>query len=188
MGIDIVAGGRRIGHKKRTKAASKNVYLALLVKLYTFLARRTSAKFNKIVLKRLFMSKTNRPPLSISRLAKLMEPRGEGKIAVLVGTVTDDVRIHELPKMRICALRFTEAARARIVAAGGECLTFDQLALVEPKGSNCVLLRGSRNAREAVKHFGVPGSPGSNAKPFVRAKGRKFEKARGRRQSRGFKV
>jgi large subunit ribosomal protein L18e len=30
--------------------------------------------------------------------------------------------------------------------------------------------------------------PHSHAKPFVRAKGRKFEKARGRRASRGYKA
>lgn len=73
--------------------------------------------------------------------------------------------------------------------AGGEALTFDQLALLRPTGSNCVLLRGPRNAREAVKHFGAaPGVPHSHTKPFVRAKGRKFEKARGRRKSRGYKV
>lgn len=39
-----------------------------LLQLYRFLARRTNAKFNKIILKRLFMSKTNRPPLSVARL------------------------------------------------------------------------------------------------------------------------
>jgi len=88
----------------------------------------------------------------------------------------------------VCALRFTETARARIVKAGGECMTFDQLALAAPTGEGVVLLRGPKNSREAVKHFGAPGIPGSNAKPYVRAKGRKFEKARGRRASRGFKV
>ena len=36
--------------------------------LYRFLARRTDAPFNKVVLKRLYMSRTNRPPLSIARL------------------------------------------------------------------------------------------------------------------------
>jgi hypothetical protein len=52
-----------------------------------------------------------------------------------------------------------------------------------------VLLRGPKNAREAVKHFGrAPGVPQSSTKPYVRSKGRKFEKARGRRNSRGFKV
>ncbi|KAF5198876.1 60S ribosomal protein L18, partial [Thalictrum thalictroides] len=52
-----------------------------------------------------------------------------------------------------------------------------------------VLLRGPKNAREAVKHFGkASGVPHSHTKPYVRSKGRKFEKARGRRKSRGFKV
>ena len=36
--------------------------------LYRFLARRTDAPFNKVVLKRLYMSKTNRPPISIARI------------------------------------------------------------------------------------------------------------------------
>lgn len=40
--------------------------------LYRFLVRRTDSSFNKVVLKRLFMSKTNRPPLSLSKLSKFM--------------------------------------------------------------------------------------------------------------------
>lgn len=149
--------------------------------------------------------------------------------------------------------------------AGGEILTFDQLALQAPTGSNTVLLRGPKNSREAVKHFGpapgespsstppqiqthpppispapwpsyacggglrlgsfaatrlpspaacmhpgcaashsrlhswhalcplthpslVAGLPGSHAKPYVRSKGRKFERARGRRKSKGYKA
>lgn len=51
-----------------------------------------------------------------------------------------------------------------------------------------VLLRGPKNCREAVRHFGkAPGVPHSHTKPYVRSKGRKFEKARGRRNSRGFR-
>lgn len=34
----------------------------------------------------------------------------------------------------------------------------------------------------------APGVPGSHAKPYVRSKGRKFERARGRRKSKGYKV
>lgn len=83
--------------------------------------------------------------------------------------------------------------RARIVKAGGECITFDQLALRSPKGSNTVLLRGAKNARESVSHFGHKTSVNNphthdGVKPYVRSKGRKFEKARGRRRSTGFKV
>jgi large subunit ribosomal protein L18e len=78
----------------------------------------------------------------------------EGKTRAIVGTVTDDNRIYEVPKMTICALRFTATARARIEKAGGECITFDQLAMRSPTGSNVILLRGPKSHREAVKHFG----------------------------------
>lgn len=64
----------------------------------------------------------------------------EGKIAVIVGAVTDDTRVYEVPALKVTALRFTETARARIVKAGGECLTFDQLALLAPLGQNTVYL------------------------------------------------
>merc|ERR1719426_734333 len=105
------------------------------------------------------------------------------KIAVVVGSVTDDVRVFDVPKMTVCALRFTDTARARITKAGGECMTFDQLALRAPTGENTLLLRGCKSHRETAKHFGAPGVPHSHVKPYVRAKGRKFEKARGKRAS-----
>merc|ERR1712205_177398 len=114
MGIDIKAGGR-IKNSNRKAPTSENVYIRLLVKLYRFLARRTEAKFNAVVHKRLFMSRMNRPPLSLSKLAKFMRGK-EGKMAVLVGTVTDDVRMLEVPTLKVCALRVTESARARILA------------------------------------------------------------------------
>lgn len=41
---------------------------AVSPQLYRFLARRTNAPFNKVILKRLFMSRSNRPPLSLSRM------------------------------------------------------------------------------------------------------------------------
>ncbi|XP_027165475.1 60S ribosomal protein L18-2-like [Coffea eugenioides] len=187
MGIDLKAGGK-VKKTKRTAPKSHDIYLKLLVKLYRFLVRRTGSRFNAVLLKRLFMSKTNKPPLSLSRLVKFMEGK-EDKIAVLVGTVTDDTRVCEVPTLKVAALRFTERARARIEKAGGECLTFDQLALRAPLGQNTVLLRGPKNAREAVKHFGpAPGVPHSHTKPYVRSAGRKFERARGRRNSRGFRV
>lgn len=138
------------------------------------------------------MSGINRPPLSMSRLVRYMKGK-EGKTAVIVGAVTDDPRLLDVPQLTVVALRFTETARARIVKAGGECLTFDQLALRAPKGTNTVLLRGPKNARESVRHFGHRTSPTNphthnGVKPHVVSKGRKFERARGRRRSTGFKV
>ena len=94
QGIDINHKNDR--KVRRTAPKSQDPYLLLLVKvrslsplfvvymssnlstifyhfqsylqLYRFLARRTNSKFNKIILKRLFMSKINRPPLSLRRL------------------------------------------------------------------------------------------------------------------------
>nr|XP_016487819.1 PREDICTED: 60S ribosomal protein L18-2-like [Nicotiana tabacum] len=187
MGIDLKVGGKS-KKTKRTTPKSDDVYLKLLVKLYRFLVRRTESKFNAVILKRLFMSKTNKPPLSLSRLISYVKGK-ENKIAVIVGTITDDVRAYDVPTLKVCALRFTKTARARIEKAGGECLTFDQLALRAPLGQNTLLLKGPKNAREAVTHFGpAPGVPHNHTKPYMRSKGRKFERARGIRKSRGYKV
>ncbi len=105
------------------------MYLKLVVQLYRFLERRTDSKFVKAVLQRLYMSRVNRPPLGLNRLARYMDGK-EGRIAVVVATITDDERMDVVPKMSVCAMRFTESARRRIIAAGGECLTFDELALM----------------------------------------------------------
>lgn len=192
MGIDLKSGGRRKGHNVRKAPVSKNVYIKLLEKLYSFLARRAESKFAATIVKRLRMSRINNPPISISRLARYMKDK-DGKTAVIVGGVTDDKRMLEVPALTIAALRFTESARARIKAAGGECITLDELAIRSPKGSNTVLLRGSKSSREAVRHFGHRTSVNNphthdGVKPRLISKGRKFEKARGRRRSNGFKV
>ncbi|PAV20813.1 60S ribosomal L18 [Pyrrhoderma noxium] len=186
MGIDIAKHHVKKGH--RTAPKSEDPYLLLLVKLYRFLARRTDSSFNKVILRRLFLSKINRPPISLSKITKETEstPERDSKTIVVVGTVTDDVRLQVVPKLSIAALRFTRSAKERILNAGGEILTLDQLALRAPTGTNTVLLRGKRNTREAVKHFGM--GPHKHKKPYTVSKGRKFERARGRRKSRGFKV
>ena len=45
------------------------------------------------------MSKMNRPPMSVARLARQMSKDGrKDKIAVVVGTVTEDNRIFAIPK------------------------------------------------------------------------------------------
>ena len=134
MGIDLKSGGR-IKLRKERKLLSKNIYHKLLVKLYKFLARRTTAKFNKTVLKRLLNSRINRSPVSLSKIAKQasqkrfaeMEKNGQEVIFAVVGSVTDDARLLEVPAMRVCALKFTERARERILAAKGKCITFEQL-------------------------------------------------------------
>merc|ERR1712184_125475 len=140
MGIDI-------SHKhdrkvRRTATKSDDLYLNMLVKLYRFLARRTDSKFNNIVLKRLFMSRSNRAPMSLSRLSSKIK---DNKTVVVVGTVTNDTRVQQVPKMKLAALRVSETARKRILEAGGEIITLDQLAQQAPLGQNTQLLQGPRN-------------------------------------------
>ncbi|KAI8771864.1 60S ribosomal protein L18 isoform X2 [Biomphalaria glabrata] len=135
------------------------------------------------------MSRTNRPPLSVSKLARLMKPGGQDKIAVAVEAITDDIRIQKLPKLKICALPIGDKARGRILKAGGEILTYDQLALRAPKRQNTILVPGPRKARKSFRHFELaPGAPQSHTAPIVRSEGRTFERVRGRRKSRGYKA
>eukprot|EP00760_Papus_ankaliazontas_P011517 PhM_4_TR14823/c1_g1_i1/m.36436/K02883/RP-L18e, RPL18; large subunit ribosomal protein L18e len=169
----------------RTEAKAENPYIQVLVRLYRFLARRTSSRFNQRVLNRLMLSKTNRASMSLSRIVKFAANAGD-KIVVVPTAVLDDARLPQIPKMRICALRFTKTAQRRIAAAGGETLTFDQLALQAPTGKNTVLLRGRKSRREVVKRFGAAGTPGSHTKP--KCANRKNERARGKRSSREWKV
>lgn len=139
------------------------------------------------------MSRVNRPVLGLRKLVQFSREH-TSQIITVVGKITDDVRVlnhgHEFPKLTVAALRISETARARILAAGGEVITFDQLALRDPTGENTYLLRGPKNARKAVRYFGAAGVPNSSTRPrmaYKSSKGRKFERARGRRASNGFK-
>jgi large subunit ribosomal protein L18e len=180
MGVYLKAGGRSMKTKK-TDPLTGNVYLRLLVKLYKYLVRRTNSKFNKVVLKRLIMSRSHKRPISLGRLVKSTKNAKKDSIAVIVGTVTNDIRVLEVPKdLKIAALHVTESARRRITENGGAVYSLDQLAQIAPEGKGTVLLRGNYNT-ETKKMFGTPGASGSHAKPKVRSKGRNFEKGRGRR-------
>lgn len=198
MGIDLIRGGR-IASRGFRATKSSNSYLKSLIKvtnksmqLYSFLTRRTDSKFNEVVHKRLNQSRLNRYPISISRIVRHLgkdraavpenQTKFNSRIVAIVGTVTNDVRLLNVPQgLRVAALKFTTAARQRIVAAGGKVYTFDQLAQLAPTGKGVLLLRGPRD-REAKRHFGLyPGQKGSHTAPRVRSEGRKFERARGRR-------
>lgn len=182
MGIDLGGAGGRIKKNIRKRAKSDNVYLSVLVKLYRYLSRRTSSRFNTVVLKRLCQSKVNQAPVSVFQLARTAK-LFPGKTVVVVGSILDDARVETLPKVTVCALKASETARARIVKHGGEVITFDQLALRAPLGTNTVLIRGRKMNRAACKYWGTPGAKNSTTKPKVRSKGNKFEQARGRKCS-----
>ena len=47
------------------------------------------------------MSKINQPPMSLARLTRQMKGDRANKTAVVVGTITNDVRIFEVPAMKV---------------------------------------------------------------------------------------
>lgn len=61
-----------------------------------------------------------------------------------MGKVLNDERIQEIPKLSICALKFSSAAKHRIIESGGTIYTFDQLAKNNPMGKGTILLRGKK--------------------------------------------
>merc|ERR1712129_342814 len=82
-----------------------------------------------------------------------------------------DTRLYEVPKLTICAIHFTENARRQICKAGGECITFDKLALRSPLGKGTVLLKGPVKKNKLFRYWGkAPGVPHSNTRPKVRSK------------------
>uniref|UniRef100_A0A8I5TVI1 Large ribosomal subunit protein uL15/eL18 domain-containing protein n=1 Tax=Pongo abelii TaxID=9601 RepID=A0A8I5TVI1_PONAB len=105
------------------------------------------------------MSRNNRPPLSLSRMIwKMKLPGRENKTAVVVGAITDDVRVQEVRKLK--------------------------LALDSPKGCGIVRLSGPPKGRGVYGHLA---RPRKLYKPYIRSIGRKFERGRDRRASRGYK-
>lgn len=56
------------------------------------------------------MSRLHKAPISLSRIARFMKGK-EGKTAVIVGAVTNDVRLNDFAATTVCALRFTDDAR-----------------------------------------------------------------------------
>eukprot|EP01120_Amphizonella_sp_Union-15-10_P002124 TRINITY_DN1227_c0_g3_i1.p1 TRINITY_DN1227_c0_g3~~TRINITY_DN1227_c0_g3_i1.p1 ORF type:complete len:190 (+),score=30.89 TRINITY_DN1227_c0_g3_i1:19-588(+) len=184
MGIDKHRKHHRPQHNQ-PETNSEDPYRRLLIKLYKFLVRRTSSSLNKKILKKLCYTKVNRQPVSLSKIFFATEKAKDSDIAVVVATVVNDDRLFDFPRRIVCALKFSEAARQRIEKAGGRCLTFDQLAIERPTGSNCLLLSSSRFGTEAYSHF--RGIRGKHVVPYAtkHAKRRNEERARGRRASRG---
>lgn len=155
----------------RKAPKSKNFYLRSIQAAYSYAAQNLQDnKFAKRIAKRLSLSRSNRPVMSIAKIAQLNK---DNQIAVVAATVTNDERMLEVPKMTVCAMHFTETARARIEKVGGKCMSFDQLLLENPTGKGCLLIQGSRKARKEYKYFGAAGLPHSKTHVKGTMQGRK---------------
>ncbi|KAJ7315368.1 hypothetical protein DFH08DRAFT_972059 [Mycena albidolilacea] len=98
-GIDITHHHVKKGARTVPKSEDPYLLLVKLSQLYQFLARRTDASFNKVLLHRLFLSKMNRAPLSLSQIVEETANTVDlpNKIIVSVSTITDDICLAEVP-------------------------------------------------------------------------------------------
>lgn len=160
----------------RKKLVSKNTYLSGLVNLYEKIVKSSTNVVVQKIAARLKMSRNNRPPLKVSRLAKLYN-KAPGKVCVVVGKVLDDIRVFDIPKMQLVVFQITRTAREKIEKAGGSVHTLDQLFDVSPTLENVSLFRGKVTARKAYKYFGLPpGEKGSRTYPRSCRKGKRRER------------
>lgn len=159
----------------RKKLASRNIYLEGLVALYERIAKSSANEIVHKIAARLKMSRNNRPPMKVSRLANICE-KYPGKVYAVVAKILDDNCFLEVPKMQIVALQFSKSAKEKIEKAGGSAHTLDQLFEVAPGLENVALFRGKFTARKAYKYFGAPGDRHSRTYPKTTSKGKNREK------------
>merc|ERR1711874_531458 len=111
-------------------------------------------------------------------------------VNVIAATVTDDTRLWECPKMTVCAVKFTETARARITAAGGACMTFDQLAQTDAYAANVTLIKSDPYKRHSQRYMGLaPGAKFSTTLERTnRKKNRTLDTQNAGQKARGMRV
>merc|ERR1712179_126263 len=152
MAVQKLKTGNRARQTQRKECKSTNPYLQDLCKLYAYLVRRAPSKNNVMICKSIMASNRNKMPISLKTLVSKID--GD-KVLVVPSTVTEDARQWNIPKMTVCALRFTETARARIVAEGGSCITFDQLAKMDTYAENVVIVKGDFLKRMSRRYMGL---------------------------------
>ncbi|XP_051912641.1 60S ribosomal protein L18-like [Hippocampus zosterae] len=171
-------GGRQKQRNLR-KPRTTNVQLRGLIKYFTSCRGARPCAFNKVILKRLCQSRTTRCPSHCPGSSRIWVPSLE-RTAVVVGTVTNDLRLLELPKLRVCALRFTTQAPSPDHQGRRQVCHLRPAGPVEIRTARTTCLMRGPRFREAKRHFGLaPGQKGSTTAPYVRAKSRKFEQGRG---------
>ena len=80
MGVDL---DHRVPRKQRQEPKSEDAQMRMLHNLYAFLARRTGNDFNAKIARRLCISRTNRRPYSLSRLATDLKDKEDETLSLI---------------------------------------------------------------------------------------------------------
>ena len=100
------------------------------------LARRTHEAGSPVwrdIAKRLARSRSRRAQVNLSRIAR---HTGKGDVVAVPGKVLGAGRIAH--PVTVAALAFSEKAKKKIAAAGGRCVSFEELMEESPKGIKVV--------------------------------------------------
>jgi large subunit ribosomal protein L18e len=117
------------------KAKYANPERARTVRLLRKLAREHKAKIWKKIAEMLEKPKRRRCRVNLSRINRYTRP---GEVAVIPGkTLGAGLLDHPVT---VAAFSFSAKAREKIEAAGGKCLSLEQLASANPKGSDVKIL------------------------------------------------
>ncbi len=105
------------------------------IRLLRKIARENKAKIWWRIAELLEKPKRRRIAVNLSRINRYTRP---GDVAVIPGKALGAGSLNH--PVTVAAFSFSDKAKAKIEAAGGKCLTIEELAASNPKGSNVKLL------------------------------------------------
>jgi len=117
------------------KAGYLNPERARLVRLLRRVAREHEAEIWRRIAELLEKPKRRRIVVNLSRISRYTKP---GEVAVVPGKALGAGFLDH--PVTVAAFSFSAKAKAKIEAAGGKCLSLEELASVNPKGSNTKIL------------------------------------------------
>merc|ERR1711936_173756 len=165
MGKDI--GRTNLLQKNTAQYKGSNLYHKVAINTLNFVAENSKSPIVTKLRDAMNKSRRFRGAVSLKTVAKTALAYPD-KLIVVAGSVCDDLRIHDMPKVNLCCLKYSASAERRITSSNGVILTLEEALARDPLMKNCIFMRPSSTRREAQKHFGKPGVRGSHVKPYLR--------------------
>ncbi|AEF96407.1 50S ribosomal protein L18e [Methanotorris igneus] len=117
------------------KIRATNPRLVALIQKLKEEAYKNNAKIWKDIARRLAKPARNRAEVNVSKINRYTK---EGDVVVVPGKVLGAGTINH--KVTVAAFAFSKTAKQIIEAAGGRCITIEELVKENPKGSNVKIM------------------------------------------------
>ncbi len=115
----------------------ENPYVRWLVAFLRKSAKENRAPIWKAVREWLLKPRRQRAEINISKINRYTK---DGDVVVVPGKVLGTGELKH--KVTVAALAFSQAAKEKIQAAGGECITIEELVKRNPRGSGVRIMVG----------------------------------------------